>query len=93
MYLEPIFDHWTIQQRNILPIAYFHGESNSLNAQPVLIHEMFSFFELAEKFQGIPYQDPYIYPSNMKISFSFAIIFKTPADLRSFTEELNGKKR
>ena len=85
MSFTPVDLIWNVERRNILPVVFFHGESTSIAAQSLLISQALDFFDQAQKFKGIPYQDPYIYPSNMPLSISFAIIFKTPTDCKSFS--------
>ena len=82
---------WSFEQRNIMPILKVTGTSLDTGIEHILLKSAVDFIEIAQKYNGVPYEPSPPESSGAPLAVSFSLLFKTQNDLISFTQNFKNQ--
>lgn len=82
---------WSFEQRSIMPILKVTGTSLDPGIEHILLKSAVDFIEIAQKFNGVPYDSTPPEQSGAPLAVSFTLLFKTQNDLLNFTKNFKNE--
>ena len=82
---------WLFEVNAFMNIVYAQAVESNTQMQPLMLHSACKLIETAQKHNGIPYAPRPLSASKGTYIVHFALIFKSPNDIKSFFEQLQNE--